>query len=892
MAQGIQDLGTVGYLYKTLPDGTTIVSTERNTVDGVRAMQQQGTANAPVVASRSAVGTITVNSVASAGSITAITIAGVNQIGANIVVASSTPSVVATQIFNAINAFTPASGDDYTAQAIDDVVYVYSSPANGSAANGETITVSVTVGTIVTTTTDLTNGSSEIGVYDTTFGYRFFINADYNGTATPTSLVNAVEITQYMTVRGLQSGIMTVSSTVATDRIIGLTRSCAITQIIVDTQGGAATDVLAFIQTEGFVEGDTIRLRALNSGRITTLEDATVTSSPIGTKNIYLTDAQSYALSGLLSITLQYRNDPTIGVCWVETSRSIANSVITTTVAGINTLIGANAIRPGASYLISDIGDDGVYVTGTDVNSYNAEGVHARRVPSTYSRCWSLIMVVPTINLYYRYNQNVYQSVTGSIGSTPDTDTVNWLLIAKSNNTYYTTEYHPCGVNKPSLLGTWPIIWERDFNNNFVSQSNASSTALGYNAFDVFCWMVGGSTTKYGNTVIDSIFDCVNSDGSVYANVVTSSTIYNTNILTGATTVANNVLDGANIVGNYIISFINNNVSAGGQFVACYISSCSNNVVSGAGYVETVGTFGNNLALFNLNNVWGTISGVNPGTNSFISTCNVHAGSSINGFTFSGTGGMVSTTTLVSNSILSNSQLIGNGTISNVHLSASNLAITNSTNANDYLDICLINSTVEINSSLGAGVDAVTNIKFENSQIKWTVLGASSNVSFNSCVVYANPFSGTITDSIINNFDYVVASTAPIWNLSGNIVNGTESSNAVKTLNLDDAGRFASNTITFGIDDLIYGIFKLTGTGAKGITDLVAPPSFKNVFIADSSVVFTFTTTGRATVAGTKIAGSAASFALTKTGATGAADQVVIQAINSVNTIISSNILV
>ena len=149
----------------------------------------------------------------------------------------------------------------------------------------------------------------------------------------------------------------------------------------------------------------------------------------------------------------------------------------------------------------------------------------------------------------------------------------------------------------------------------------------------------------------------------------------------------------------------------------------------------------------------------------------------------------------------------------------------------------------------------------------------------------------TITNSVINHFNFAI--TTPVtWDMADAIVNGGVSSTAIKTLDLDDAGRFASNTITFGDDDLIYGTFKLTGTGAKGITDLVAPPLFKNVFIADSAQVFTFTTTGRATVAGTKIAGSAASFALTKTGATNAADQVVIEKINSVNTITSSNILV
>jgi hypothetical protein len=889
MAQGIQDLGTVGYLYKTAPDGTTIITTERNTVDGVRAMQQQGTANAPVVAARSAVGKITVSSVASAGSITNIDIAAVNQIGANIVVTSSTASVVATQIATAINAFTPASGDNYTAQAVGAVVSVFSSASNGSAANGLTITVSVTDITIVTTTTAFTNGSSQIGVYDTTFGYRFYINANYNGDAVPTSLTNAVEITEYMTVRGLQSGIMTVSATVATDRITGLSRSCAITQIIVDTESSAASDVLAFIQTEGFVEGDSIRLRALDTGRITTLEDATVTTSPIGTKNIYLTDAQSYALAGLVSIALQLRNDPTLGLCWIETSRSIANSVVVTTVAGINTLISASTIIPGSMYLITDIGDAGVYVTGTDVNSYDAEGIHVRRVPSTYARCWSLIMVAPTINLYYRFNQNVYQSVTGAIGTDPDADTTNWLLITKSNNTYYTSEYHPCGINNPSLLGTWPIIWERDFNNNFVSQSYTSSTVLGFNAFSVFCWMVGGSATKYGNTVIDSVFDCANSDGSVYDNTLTETSTYSGNILTGATFVVGNVIYSGGVVTGNIITLFSNNI-INGILIGNYIGNCIGNDIEGT--VDTIGSFGAGITNVNDNYVAGTLSAVaTSGSSNSILKCRVDLGSYMQNLSFSGSGGSINVCTAKDNSIFS-CAIVGAGSVNNCSfLNGSQVSIINTVNANIYSYLIFSNGDASIASSLPAATIALARMSFIDTVLEfWEVLGASSDSSFIKTSTY---FQGTVVNSLIENYSSSLSpSPNPTYTLTDNIVIGNNFSDAVKTLNLDDAGRFASNTITFTNSDGIYGIFKLTGTGAKNITDLVAPPTFKNVFIADSSQVFTFTTTGRATVAGTKIAGSAASFALTKTAATGAADQVTIQAINSLNTITSSNILV
>jgi len=323
MAKGIQDLGIgLGYLYKTKPDGVTIVAVEKNTADGVRSMKTQGTTNGPVIADRPAVGTIVVNSVASVGSITAITIGGVNQIGANINVSSSTASVVAAQIADAINRYSPVGTDDFTAQAVGATVYVFSPSNTGSTSNGLTITVSATDPSINTSTTPLNNGSSQNAVYDTIFGYRFFIDADYGsagtpggGTATPTSLTYAAEITEYITLRGLQSGIFTTTATIASDSITSLTRCSAITQVLVSNQGGAATDVLAFIQTEGFAVGDEIQLSSSAPGtQVPTLEDANVTTSTVGTPNLYLTDEASFVMDSYTSITLQLRNIPGTGL--------------------------------------------------------------------------------------------------------------------------------------------------------------------------------------------------------------------------------------------------------------------------------------------------------------------------------------------------------------------------------------------------------------------------------------------------------------------------------------------------------------------------------------------------------------------------------------------------
>ncbi len=870
MAQGIQDLGTVGYLYKTAPNGTTIITTEKNTTDGVRAMQQQGTANAPVVASRPAVGTITVSSVASAGNITAITIAAVNQIGANIVVASSTNSVVATQISDAINAFTPGSGDNYTAQVIGDVVYVYSSAANGSAANGLTITVSVTDVTIVTTTTDFTNGSSQIGVYDTTFGYRFYINADYNGTAAvPTSLTNAVEITEYMTVRGLQSGIMTVSSTVATDRVVGLTRSCAITQIIVDTQGGAATDVLAFIQTEGFVEGDTIRLRALNSGRITTLEDATVTTSPIGTKNIYLTDAQSYALDGLVSITLQYRNDPTLGVCWVETSRSIANSVVSLLRAAFNTLVSNRALVPGTMYLITDIGDGGTYVMANDTASYSGTGSMARRVPTAYTSCWRADMTAPTPGSRYRYYQNVYTSVAGAIGTAPDTDAANWTLVAKSNTTYYTTEYHEVGVNTAAPNS---ILWERDLANNFVSQSAGHRSTSPVDAFAVFAWQTVASGLVYGNTVVDSVFDCANTDGSVYDNTLINGSVFSSNRLRSTSIVSKNFMSSGTITGNFvdilsvntvvgetgINGFITNNGASGAYFYQIYNceifqGTITNNTSSGNGNKQIIGCRVKNYASIK-NNVFASTSKIRYAS--------VDSSSEISGCTFL----VPLNTSNIEGCFLEN---------------ASVLTITETGAGGRVIDTNLNNSTLTLAAN---NIEVQKNV-LVNSALTWT--STSGNSAANSFELVTATFTGTLNNCIIKN---ITVSGTPTFTYSDQTVIGGDSSTIETALDLDDAGTFAATVLTIASNNQLSGSFTVTGTGAKNIASVVNLPLFKEIRFLNVSVgasAVTFTKVAPGSWAGDTIVG-AATFILEQNAA-GPSDVLVMTKVGgAINTIIQT----
>jgi len=875
MAKGIQDLGIgLGYLYKTKPDGVTIVAVEKNTADGVRSMKTQGTTNGPVIADRPAVGTIVVNSVASVGSITAITIGGVNQIGANINVSSSTASVVAAQIADAINRYSPVGTDDFTAQAVGATVYVFSPSNTGSTSNGLTITVSATDPSINTSTTPLNNGSSQNAVYDTIFGYRFFIDADYGsagtpggGTATPTSLTYAAEITEYITLRGLQSGIFTTTATIASDSITSLTRCSAITQVLVSNQGGAATDVLAFIQTEGFAVGDEIQLSSSAPGtQVPTLEDANVTTSTVGTPNLYLTDEASFVMDSYTSITLQLRNIPGTGLAWVETGRSLADGFITTTIAGINTLSGASDLRPKGLYYVTDLGDAGTYVMAVASNILSAYGTTIRRVPKNYTSCWRSTMALPTLGQHYRYYQNVYQSVTGAIGTAPSGDTVNWLLIAKTNNTYYQSTPNLVGLNvSTSGINAWPIVFERDAKNNMVSQSARHNGLSGVNAYSVFPWKSITDTTVYGNTVVDSVFDCANSDGTVYGNTVISNTNFSSNTFATGSVLGLNRMEGGTITGNFITVFI-------GNFIANE-STVTNNGTSGAffyqfGYNEIIGgTVTNNTS-------------ATAGDKEIVYT-RVERGSTIQNNVFRGNGSIAYCTVKEASQISGSTLYPYSGTrnLSGVEVSGgATLTIIDATTSSG------MNSSI-----VRGGVVSITPAGFQI--IKCAFYNSTLTLTLNGNIDSAEIHNSSIT-ATVSGGGYIVGATisgTPTFALA-NYIQGV--SGFASSLDLDDAAVFAAGVLTIASDLQLCSVFELQTTANRNITSIVDLPAFAEVrfYSVATGNTITFTTTGKATVAGNQIAGSAASYALAS-NATGSADQIWIGK-PFVNTVTRASILI
>lgn len=326
---GIQDIGNgVGYLYEVSNDGTKFFA-DRNTVDGARNMKRLAVSNAPIAANRSAVGIVQVLTCAAAGNLTAITINGVNQISANVPITTSTPATEAAAWAVAINAFMPGSGPDYTAQAIDDKVYIYSPPASGAAVNGFTITVSLSVGSTTVATTAFSNGASSQGVSDASLGRTYRINADYNGTATPTSLTNSQDITSDLTQRGEQTGIPAFNVVIAGDSLKTVDRYNNKILLRVDTQGGAGSDILAQINTQRFIDGDELILIAFDPTHVVNVQSAPATTGIAPTPNIYLAGDNAYALnSKSAALRLIFKYDSTLGPIFTETARASSSVLL------------------------------------------------------------------------------------------------------------------------------------------------------------------------------------------------------------------------------------------------------------------------------------------------------------------------------------------------------------------------------------------------------------------------------------------------------------------------------------------------------------------------------------------------------------------------------------
>lgn len=844
MAAGLADLGnSIGYLYKTKINGTTIVSVERNTVPGVQAMIQMGAGNAPLAAQRSAYSIITVVSSGGAGSITNVTINGVNQIGAPIVVTSANVQVVAEQIADAINAYSP-SGFAFTANKPYPnfaFVFIYSAPANGTAVNGLTPIISATDPGLTFFTSPFVNGSNDAGVFDDQFGYRFWMYA--NSAAVPDTVdPNAVEITSVLTLRGSNTGIITKNLNVTQSSLLGIERACDTTQIITDT-GGAPATTLGFIETINFVEGDILRLRNNVPTRVTTLEDATVNTTA-QTPNIYLTDAAPFALTGFNSITLQYRYDNSLGPIWVETGRSITNSPITITLAQFLTDAGAGDLRPGARYFVSDL-STGVYIYAVDGTTYEQSGVLRRYIPVNYAGCWRSNMAAPVVNQTYKYYQRSYKSLTGVVGTAPDTDAVNWQLIPYSTPGAYLIQYHNVLLTEPPLMLTWPICEERDGNGNCVIQSYQHFSSTGINAFNAFCWNQALGLNYYGNYVCDSIFDVANSDGPVFENMVTEGSVFVSNIMDASSIISKNTITNGSIVQNNNFRSFNQNT---------LISSLVQNNFNGTNKAPNI--------LANYMNGGNIVSNYGTSNSCSINNNTLNFGSGLSNNNLSSRGkielNVCENVSQIQNCVILNTtspthinnNKLNNSILEYIQYGAGDGSTLYKNTLND--------STIKINSAVGStGIDnSIFNLCYINN---WRTFGASSS-TFTNCSISPQLDCAFNTANITNWSPIFAFNANSLGVISGTVVIG-ESSTISYQLDLDNPAIYAANILTIPYEKHLAGTISLVSANPTvTIDEVVDLPEFKEIRFYNETLggcAITFNKVSPAAWSGNLIVGAA-----------------------------------
>ena len=315
MAKGIEDLGSgIGWLYKVKPDKTTIVQAIANDPSNSLDLKVDGVKSAAVASNRRAVGSVTMLTVTGVGSISDIKINGVDILSGAIAYTGATSvSDLATLIYNSINGAT--SSPNYTASINGSRVEIIASASTGSGVNGFSVIVNDT-GNVTHSSIAMDGGSSYSGIIDEAYGWTFFINADYGASgcveedsATPESLTNAIEITEFIVQRGLQGAISSKDVSIVSGGVT-LARDTQETLLTIDTESAAAADDLDFITADGFAEGDRIIIKGADSGRVVTLND--------GVSNIELTSGVSFSTGdGAVAIELQLKD----GV-WYEVSRS------------------------------------------------------------------------------------------------------------------------------------------------------------------------------------------------------------------------------------------------------------------------------------------------------------------------------------------------------------------------------------------------------------------------------------------------------------------------------------------------------------------------------------------------------------------------------------------
>lgn len=325
MAKTFNDIGSgLGFIYVLNPSGTEVLQNIPNNSDGFREAKALAIEAAAPSGNLISNGSVLFTAVSGILNVTAVSVSAINLMANPVNVTGLSKAQTAEAVAVEINSSfpPPALPVIYTAVAIGDKVVLFSTSADGSGSNGNTVTFATDdPGNITATTTDFAGGADASKSFDEAHGFQFRLDADYlasatscagDGTAVEGDISNAIDITnELITTTG---SLKNQSLVIASDAVAPV-RLYWESALEVDVQSGAA-DFLKNIDPSGFAEGDILYVRGKDVARIVTVDE---------TGNIDLAGGTTFLTGGYEKvITLQLWAKGGAGfnvLTWFEISR-------------------------------------------------------------------------------------------------------------------------------------------------------------------------------------------------------------------------------------------------------------------------------------------------------------------------------------------------------------------------------------------------------------------------------------------------------------------------------------------------------------------------------------------------------------------------------------------
>lgn len=223
----------------------------------------------------------------------------------------------------------------------------------------------------------------------------------------------------------------------------------------------------------------------------------------------------------------------------VQYSNLITSAVglVSKTYAEAQALITALTLVPGRFYSITDKADAGIILQAVSSSAFSIKGIGSYYVPDfqdvgtqtgNMKGVWHSGLSGLTANISIAiYNGLHYKNLTGNVGTAPNGDAVNWVVLAKTSANGYILAEDIIDYD----FDNDTVVWREDIYGNKVSQSSISTWQWGEDAVygNIVTGIQGGVTTiNQRGSINGCVFlDCVVTFGNSHVGTVTGS-LYNT----------------------------------------------------------------------------------------------------------------------------------------------------------------------------------------------------------------------------------------------------------------------------------------------------------------------------------------------------------------------------